>query len=60
MTPRSTLSHLFGLRAFEMEEQLRQATHLVNPSSGIANDFLNQYNEILASFKKRVGSGVRL
>jgi hypothetical protein len=30
-----------------MEEQLRQANHLVNPSSGIANDFLNQYNEIL-------------
>jgi hypothetical protein len=47
MTPSSTLSHLFGCRAFEMEEQLRQANHLVNPSSGIANDFLNQYNEIL-------------
>ena len=47
MTPSSTLSHLLGGRAFEMEEQLRQANHLVNPSSGIANDFLNQYNVIL-------------
>jgi len=47
MTPSSTLSQLFGCRAFEMQEQLRQANHLVNPSSGIANDFLNQYNEIL-------------
>ena len=47
MTPSPTLNHLFGYRAFEMEEQLRQANHLVNPSSGIANDYLNQYNEIL-------------
>ena len=47
MTPSSTLSHPLGGRAFEMEEQLRQANHLVNPSSGIANDFLNQYNVIL-------------
>ncbi len=47
MTPSPTLSHLFGYRAIEIEEQLRQANHLVNPSSGIANDYLNQYNEIL-------------
>ena len=47
MTPSPTLSHLFGYRAFEIEEQLRLANHLVNPSSGIANDYLNQYNEIL-------------
>ena len=47
MTPSPTLSYLFGYRAFEIEEQLRQANHLVNPSSGIANDYLNQYNEIL-------------
>ena len=47
MTPRSKLSQLFGSRAFDIEDQLRQAHHLVNPNSGIANDFLNQYNEIL-------------
>ncbi len=31
------------------EEQalLEEASNLVNPSSGIANDFLNQYNEVL-------------
>ena len=28
-------------------ELLMQAHNLVNPSSGLANDFLNQYNEIL-------------
>ena len=47
MTSSSTLSGLFGCRAFEMEQRLRQASHLVNPNSGIANDYLNQYNEIL-------------
>ncbi len=47
MTPSPTLRHLLGCRIFEIEEQLQQANHLVNPSSGIANDFLNQYNEIL-------------
>ena len=47
MTPSPTLSHLFGSRAIEIQGQLRQAIHLVNPSSGIANDYLNQYNEIL-------------
>ncbi len=31
----------------ETEELLKQASDLVNPSSGIANDFLNQYIEIL-------------
>ena len=47
MTPSPTLRHLLGCRVFEIEEQLKQANHLVNPTSGIANDFLNQYNEIL-------------
>jgi hypothetical protein len=47
MTPSPTLNHLFGCRAVEIQDQLLQANHLVNPSSGIANDFLNQYNEIL-------------
>ncbi len=47
MTPSPTLRHLLGCRMFAIEEQLKQANHLVNPSSGIANDFLNQYNEIL-------------
>jgi hypothetical protein len=47
MIPSPTLNHLFGCRAVEMQDQLLQANHLVNPSSGIANDFLNQYNEIL-------------
>lgn len=42
-----TLNLLFGYRACEMEQDLRQANHLVNPRSGIANDYLNQYNEIL-------------
>ena len=30
-----------------MSELLNQASNLVNPNSGIANDYLNQYNEIL-------------
>ena len=47
MTPSPTLNHLFGCKAIEIQDQLLQANHLVNPSSGIANDFLNQYNEIL-------------
>jgi hypothetical protein len=41
------LNHLFGCRAVEIQDQLLQASHLVNPVSGIANDFVNQYNEIL-------------
>ncbi len=47
MTPSPTLNHLFGCRSVEIQDQLLQANHLVNPSSGIANDFLNQYNEVL-------------
>ncbi len=31
----------------ETLELIKQASNLVNPSSGIANDFLNQYNEVL-------------
>src|SRR5271157_3271933 len=31
----------------ETLELIKQANNLVNPTSGIANDFLNQYNEIL-------------
>jgi hypothetical protein len=31
----------------EMLDLIKQASNLVNPSSGIANDFLNQYNEVL-------------
>lgn len=31
----------------ETLDLLKQASNLVNPSSGIANDFLNQYNEVL-------------
>ncbi len=47
MTPSLPLSHHFGCSIIEIEEHLKQANHLVNPNSGIANDFLNQYNEIL-------------
>jgi hypothetical protein len=47
MTPSLPLSHHFGCSIIEIEEHLKQASHLVNPNSGIANDFLNQYNEIL-------------
>jgi hypothetical protein len=31
----------------ETLDLIKQASNLVNPSSGIANDFLNQYNEVL-------------
>lgn len=31
----------------ETLELIKQVSNLVNPSSGIANDFLNQYNEVL-------------
>ena len=31
----------------ETLELIKQANNLVNPTSGIANDFLNQYNEVL-------------
>ena len=47
MTPSLPLSHHLGCSIIEIEEHLKQANHLVNPNSGIANDFLNQYNEIL-------------
>ena len=47
MTPSPPLRDPFGCRIVEIEEQLRKASHLVNPNSGIANDYLNQYNEIL-------------
>jgi hypothetical protein len=31
----------------EAQELIKKAGNLVNPNSGIANDFLNQYNEVL-------------
>jgi len=31
----------------ETQNLLKQASNLVNPNSGIAHDFLNQYNEVL-------------
>jgi hypothetical protein len=34
-------------RGLKKEKQLHQADNLVNPVSGIAHDFLNQYNEVL-------------
>lgn len=34
-------------RGLTSEEQLHQAGSLVNPVSGLAHDFLNQYNEVL-------------
>jgi phosphomannomutase len=34
-------------RLTEAQELLKKAGNLVNPTSGIANDFLNQYNEVL-------------
>lgn len=36
-----------GCHLIETLELIKQASNLVNPSSGIANDFLNQYNEVL-------------
>jgi hypothetical protein len=43
----SSFSDIFACQRSDIEESLRQASNLVNPASGIANDFLNQYNEIL-------------
>ena len=34
-------------RLKEEQALLEEASNLVNPNSGIANDFLNQYNEVL-------------
>jgi hypothetical protein len=36
-----------GCHLMETLDLVKQASNLVNPSSGIANDFLNQYNEVL-------------
>ncbi len=47
MTPSPTFRDLSPSRAFEINEVLKQASNLVNPRSGIANDYLNQYNEVL-------------
>jgi hypothetical protein len=47
MTSSPTSRHLFGSKHSEIEAQLKEANNLVNPNSGIANDYLNQYNEIL-------------
>ncbi len=49
---RKTMKESFPLRRENAHrlatlELLIQAHNLVNPSSGLANDFLNQYNEIL-------------
>jgi hypothetical protein len=42
-----SFSDIFACSRSEIEEPLRQASNLVNPASGIANDYLNQYNEML-------------
>ena len=47
MTPSHPLHSTIGCQILETQELLKQATNIVNPNSGIANDFLNQYNEIL-------------
>jgi hypothetical protein len=47
MTPSHSYRDIFACSMSEIEEPLRQAANLVNPASGIANDYLNQYNEIL-------------
>lgn len=46
MTSTSKLP-ITGDHLIETLELIKQASNLVNPSSGIANDFLNQYNEVL-------------
>lgn len=46
MTANSKLP-VAGCHLIETLELIKQASNLVNPSSGIANDFLNQYNEVL-------------
>lgn len=35
-----------GCHLIEAQELIKMANNLVNPNSGIANDFLNQYNEV--------------
>ncbi len=47
MTHSPSSRDLFACNISEIEELLRQCSNLVNPVSGIANDYLNQYNEIL-------------
>ncbi len=47
MTHSHTMRDIFACNMSEIEGPLRQAANLVNPASGIANDYLNQYNEIL-------------
>ncbi|MGO9546151.1 MAG: hypothetical protein ACLPPF_15325 [Rhodomicrobium sp.] len=47
MTANATLRSTLGCQLAEMRELLKRANNLVNPKSGIANDFLNQYNELL-------------
>jgi len=47
MTPNPTLRSIPGCQGIGMHEMLAQANNLVNPNSGIANDYLNQYFEIL-------------
>ncbi len=47
MTPSPNIRDIFACSISEIEEALKQARQLVNPASGIANDYLNQYNEIL-------------
>jgi hypothetical protein len=38
---------VFACNKMEIDDLMQKASNLVNPASGIANDFLNQYNEIL-------------
>jgi hypothetical protein len=47
MTANAPLCGTLKPNAIETHELLKQANNLVNPTSGIANDFLNQYNELL-------------
>ncbi|MGO8953122.1 MAG: hypothetical protein ACLPWS_22045 [Rhodomicrobium sp.] len=47
MTPNPTLRGIPGCHEIDMREMLAQTNNLVNPNSGIANDYLNQYIEIL-------------
>jgi hypothetical protein len=47
MTHSHSMRDLFACSMSEIEGPLREASNLVNPASGIANDYLNQYNEIL-------------
>lgn len=45
--PNPSYRELFQGDISEIEELLEKASQIVNPASGIANDYLNQYNEIL-------------